>query len=324
MFDAPRLVALRQQIDDALATLVHDREPAVLYAPAHYVLTGGGKRVRPLLVLLAAEATGGAVEDAWEAALAVEVFHNFTLVHDDIMDDAPERRGRATVHEAWDEGTAILVGDRLMGLSYELLTQGPAEAVSKSLTRYHTMVSELCRGQALDADFETQREVSVAAYLDMIDGKTGALLGACLAIGGLMGGAEEPTVESLHRAGKALGRAFQIQDDLLDVVAQDDAWGKAVGGDLRVGKRTYITLTALERAEGDDRAWFMRGLDGGFAPERIPEARARMEALDVFTAAREAVHRYSEAALRHLSALPDGPAATHLRGLVNQLRERTH
>ncbi len=325
--DSPedRVSAHRDRIDTALATLVSDREPAVLYEPVQYVLEGGGKRVRPTMLLLVAEAFGASAERALPAALAVEVFHNFTLVHDDIMDGAEERRGRPTVHVRWDEGTAILVGDLMMGLSYDLLGRVEAEDDEALYDVYHPMVENLCRGQALDASFEAQEGVSVEAYLDMIDGKTAALLSAAFELGGVVGGAPPPARDALREAGRSVGRAFQIQDDLLDLTAETEAWGKAVGGDLVGGKKTFLTLRALERADGDEHDWFARIVtDGGLPPEDVPEARERMARLGVFSDAETAVSRYVTEAHESLSVLPEGPPAEALRWLIDQMEDRRH
>jgi geranylgeranyl diphosphate synthase type II len=321
---AHHIDALRSRIDDALPALVADREPAVLYEPVRYVLEGGGKRVRPTLLLLVAEAYGTAPQAALPAALAVEVFHNFTLVHDDIMDEADERRGRPTVHVKWDVGTAILVGDLMMGLSYELLDEVDHGKIDALHAVYHPMVQQLCAGQALDASFEDQQDVSVDAYLDMIDGKTAALLSAAFELGAVVGDAEADDREHLRAAGTLVGRAFQIQDDLLDLTADGDDWGKAVGGDLVVGKKTYLTLRALERAEGDEYDWFARLTDGGLPPSDVPEARDRMNRLGVFEDARSAVARYSDQAREHLRVLPDGAATTALHGLIDKMEARSH
>lgn len=322
---AARVSAHQQRVDEALATLVADRDPAVLYDPVQYVLEGGGKRVRPTFLLLIAEAYGASPDRVLPAALAVEVFHNFTLVHDDIMDEAEERRGRPTVHVKWDVGTAILAGDLMMGLSYDLLGQADGVDAQALYDVYHPMVEQLCRGQALDAAFEDENAVSVDAYLDMIDGKTGALLSAAFELGGVAGGAAPPDCDRLQTAGRLVGRAFQIQDDLLDLTADNDNWGKAVGGDLVVGKKTFLTLRALERAEGEEYDWFARIVtDGGLPAEAVPEARDRMARLGVFEDAERAVAQYLSEARDHLTVVPDGPPAESLRWLVDQMEDRSH
>ena len=322
---AARVEALREHIDEALPALVADRQPRRLYEPVRYVLSGGGKRVRPTLLLLIAEAYGAERERVMPAALAVEVFHNFTLVHDDIMDEAEERRGRPTVHVKWDVDRAILVGDLMLGLSYRLLGEVDGGVQGRLYEVFHPMVEQLCRGQALDAGFEAQEDVSVEAYLDMIDGKTGALLGAAFELGAVAGGAAPEAQAQLRAAGQQVGRAFQIQDDLLDLTAESEDWGKAVGGDLVVGKKTFLTLRALERAEGAEHDWFARIVtEGGLPPEDVPEARRRMEALGVLEEAQTAVTEYTEQARSHLHVLPDTPATDALLWLIDQMEARSH
>lgn len=325
--DDPLAVALAR-VEAGLRALDLPADPRELYAPVRYVLDGGGKRIRPVLTLLAAEAFGGAtaVEGALPAALAVEVFHNFTLVHDDIMDHAAARRGRPTVHVRWDEPTAVLAGDFLFGLAYDLLAHSAAPEPWAVVRRFHGAVARLCEGQALDKAFETRADVPVAAYLDMIERKTSALLELALELGAVLGGADAAAAARMGAAGRSLGRAFQIQDDLLDLTADDGAWGKAIGGDLVEGKRTYLLLTARERAAGpdavaDDNAFFARAL-GGLHPAEVGEARARMERLGVLGAAREAVETEVERGLAALDALPPGPAADALRGVALALAGR--
>jgi len=322
---ADHVSALRSRIDDVLPEVVDAAHPASLAGPARYVLEGGGKRIRPLLLLLVAEAYGRSARSALPAALAVEVFHNFTLVHDDIMDASDERRGRPTVHVKWDVGTAILVGDLLMGRSYELLGQVDDTPVDALYEVYHPMVQQLCSGQALDAAFEDEQEVSVDAYLNMVDGKTAALLGAALELGAVVGAAPSGHRERLRAAGRLIGRAFQIQDDLLDVTADGEEWGRALGGDLVNGKKTYVTLRALERAEDAEFKWFARlSRDGGLPASDVGEARERMARLGVFDDARDAVARYTEEARRHLEVLPAGPSTESLRWLLHEMEARRH
>lgn len=315
-----RLTAL---VEGGLAALELPAEPAVLYEPVRYVLDGGGKRLRPVLLLLSAEAFGVPTERALPAALAAEVFHNFTLVHDDIMDHADERRGRPSVHVVWDESTAILTGDFLMGLAYDLLARTETDRLAEAVRAFHRMVARLCEGQALDEGFEARAEVSVPEYLDMIDRKTGALLECVLALGGILGHAAGPQRAALAEAGRAWGRAFQIQDDLLDLTADDDGWGKAIGGDLVEGKKTYLLLRALERADGDARAWFHRAIaDGGLPPEDVAEARRRMAALGVLDEARRLALDLYDAGERALAALPPGDARDALGWVAGRMARR--
>ncbi len=321
-----RLVAdLRARVEQALRDLPVGRHPEELYAPVRYVLEGGGKRLRPVLLILSARIFGADVARAMPAALAVEVFHNFTLVHDDIMDHAISRRGRATVHERWDEGTAILCGDLLMAMAYDLLAQTDTPRLPEVLRTFHRMVVRLCEGQALDKAFETRDDLSVADYLDMIDRKTGALLEAVLELGALVGNASEEEREVLRSVGRNVGRAFQIQDDLLDLTAEHSGWGKVIGGDLMEGKKTFLLLRALEQAQGAERAWFQRIIEvGGLAEGEVPEARERMARLGVLDEAREAVALHSAAALERLGRLPASPAREALHALIERMQARVH
>ncbi len=319
------LKALKERVEQGLLTLDFPAEPAELYAPVRYVLEGGGKRVRPLLTLLAAEAFGGddTLKQAVPAALAMEVFHNFTLVHDDIMDHADERRGRATVHVRWDEPTAILSGDLMMGLAYDLLAQVETDRTAEVIRIFHKMVARLCEGQAMDMAFEKRSDVSVFEYVDMIERKTAALLEAALEIGALIGGADAEARENIAHAGRDLGRAFQIQDDLLDLTADDAKWGKTIGGDLLEGKKTFLLLRALECAEGQEHSWFARIVkNGGLDASAVPEARARMEVLGVLQEAGEAVEENYRAGLARLESLPVSRATNMVRSMVDGLLRR--
>lgn len=316
---------IRDRIETALQALDFPQEPAGLYDPARHVLEGKGKRLRPMLLTLTAQAFGATAQDAMPAALAVELFHNFTLVHDDIMDHAATRRGRPTVHTRWDQDTAILTGDVLMGRAYALLSQLDAPLLPEVHRRFYRTVARLCEGQTLDTSFAAQASVSVAAYLDMVDRKTGALLESCFEIGGLIGGASASTLDDLCTLGRALGRAFQIQDDLLDLMADDARWGKQIGGDLVEGKKTYLLLRALELATGPDHAWFAAIVDRqGLPVAQVDEARARMQRLGVVDEARAAVERHTLTAMNRLANLPQGNARETLRWLVRDMQTRHH
>ncbi len=321
--DAEAHVArLTEAVNRGLVGIPFPAEPAALYEPVRYVLGGGGKRLRPALVLLAAEVFGVETARALPAALAVEVFHNFTLVHDDIMDHAEERRGRPSVHVVWDQSTAILAGDLLMGTAYDLLAQTETDRLAEVVRAFHRMVMRLCEGQALDEQFERDGTVTVERYLDMIDRKTGALVVLALVLGGLVGSADAPALAALAEAGQAWGRAFQIQDDLLDLTADDARWGKTIGGDLVEGKKTYLLLHALERAEGDAHTWFRRIATGGLPAGEIAEARRRMRALGVLDEARAAVLRYYDTGEAALDRLPAGPGRDGLRWIAGRMARR--
>lgn len=318
--------ALRETIDARLSSLITGGEPAGLYEPVRFVLGGGGKRLRPILLLVAGRIFGVEDEDAFPAALAVEVFHNFTLVHDDIMDHADERRGRPTVHVKWDESTAILCGDFLMGLAYDLLARSRGKAAASELVaRFQVMTTRLCEGQSLDKEFESQQTVSVEEYLNMVDRKTGALLMASLELGGMLGGAGADALVALGEIGRNAGRAFQIKDDLLDLTADDVRWGKAIGGDLMEGKKTYLLLRALERTTGPEREWFLRIVrEGALPPAEVGEARERMELSGVLDEARSEVRRYSRRAAEFTERLGESPDVAMLDVLLARMQERLH
>lgn len=299
------------------------RKPDVLYAPVRYVLSGGGKHLRPVLLITSARMYGVAVEDALPMALSIELSHNWALVHDDIMDAADTRRGRPTVHRKWDVNTALLCGDVLMGLAYGQLQRaepGKLPALMEVLTG---MVRLLCEGQALDMAFESRSDVTTPEYLDMIDLKTGALTGAAMEMGAILGGTTPQARAAIRSSGIALGRAFQIMDDLLDLVARDARWGKVIGGDLVEGKKTLLLLEALGRARGEDYDFFnMIVRNRGLNPDRIDEARQRMDALGVLEYARKSVRYYTQRAIAHLSGL--SVDTRPLVGIMEDMAARAH
>lgn len=225
-----------------------------LYEPIVYGLSGGGKRLRPLLALMGCEAVGGDMEQALPAAMGLEMFHNFTLLHDDVMDKSDMRRGRPTVHKQWDENRAILSGDTMTTLAYELMMQVEDPLLRRVLERYSRMTIAVYEGQQLDMEFETAERVSVERYLEMISLKTGALLGTSAAIGALIGGGSEKCVNYLDEYGVSLGVAFQIQDDYLDVFGDAATFGKPIGGDILNGKKTFLLCEGLSREDAYSQA----------------------------------------------------------------------
>jgi geranylgeranyl diphosphate synthase type II len=223
-----------------------------LYAPVRYLMSLGGKRLRPVLVMAACEAAGGRLEDALPAALAVELFHNFTLMHDDIMDDAPLRRGKPTVHEKWDNNTAILSGDALHVMACEALLDASNLALPDLLRMYHRTALEVCEGQEQDMAFESRSDVTIGEYMEMIRLKTSVLLAAALDMGGKSGGASHDARKALYEFGLHVGLAFQLQDDYLDAFGNPENFGKQVGGDILADKKTFLLIRAMEKAHGTD------------------------------------------------------------------------
>ena len=228
--------------------------PASLYEPGEYFLSWGGKRIRPVMCLMGNELFDEINPDAYHVATAIELFHNFTLIHDDIMDEAPLRRGMETVHMKYGSNTALLTGDVMMIQSYEYLNKINGQYLHRILQLFNKTAREVCEGQQLDIDFEKMPEVSLDAYIEMIGLKTSVLLAASLEIGAILGGASEGNCRHIYEFGKNLGIAFQIQDDYLDAFGDPEKFGKDTGGDIRQNKKTFLLLHALEVANPEQKA----------------------------------------------------------------------
>ncbi|MGB2273086.1 MAG: polyprenyl synthetase family protein [Flavicella sp.] len=225
------------------------KEPENLYAPIDYILDLGGKRLRPILVLMGVDAFGASYKNGFDAALAVEVFHNFTLLHDDIMDAAPLRRKKPTVHEKWDVNTAILSGDAMMIMAYQLLEAYDGAQFKQLMQLFSKTSIEVCEGQQYDMDFETRNDVSIPEYIEMIRLKTSVLVAAALKMGAIIAGANDEEAQKIYDFGLNLGLAFQLQDDYLDAFGDPATFGKQIGGDIIENKKTYLFLQALAHAD---------------------------------------------------------------------------
>jgi geranylgeranyl diphosphate synthase type II len=245
-----KLTDLQVLINEAVDKLTFPESPAELYEPISYILALGGKRLRPALLLMACDLFGGDVESAVEPALAIEVFHNFTLMHDDIMDKAPLRRGQVTVHEKWNANVAILSGDAMMVESNKLMMKVRDAILRPVMDVFNETATGVCEGQQIDMSFEERNNVGINEYLNMIRLKTAVLLGGTLKIGAIIGGAALNDADLLYSFGVNLGIAFQLQDDILDVYGDPDKFGKQVGGDIISNKKTYLLIKALELAKG--------------------------------------------------------------------------
>lgn len=244
---------LSELLNEAIEGRTYGEHPVELYEPLSYIMSLGGKRLRPLLVLMAYSLYKNDVENVIDQALAIEVFHNFTLMHDDIMDQAPLRRGQATVHEKWNTNTAILSGDVMLVKAYDLLTTAELEKLPKIIRLFNKGASEVCEGQQLDMMFEERESVSECEYLEMIRLKTAVLLGMSLQLGALMAGADEESQEAICEFGVNIGIGFQLKDDLLDVYADQKDFGKQVGGDIIANKKTFLLIKSLEKADERQR-----------------------------------------------------------------------
>lgn len=323
-------------INKAIESLNWDKEPRGLYEPIEYTLASGGKRLRPTLALTAAELivnggliNGDAIDQALPAALALEVFHNFTLLHDDVMDRATVRRGRETVHVKWNDNTAILSGDQMLIEAYKLIAQVPSDKVRRTLEMFNEMATGICEGQQLDVDFEHASQVSIEEYMHMIELKTSVLLAYAMRIGGYIAGANEAQQEALYQYGLHIGLAFQIQDDILDVYGDPKTFGKAIGGDICCNKKTILLITALETADAESKAellqWMMKQCtkeDVQSTQEKIEGVTAIYDRLGVRKACEDIMEQQTSLALAQLDRLPQNDATERLRELAEKLATR--
>ena len=318
-------------INKAIESLPWDKEPRGLYEPIAYTLASGGKRLRPTLALIAAEAivnggliNGDVIDHVMPAALALEVFHNFTLLHDDVMDRAQVRRGRPTVHVKWDDNTAILSGDQMLIEAYKLLSDVPADKLPKVLKWFNEMATGICEGQQYDVDFEHMSQVSIDDYMMMIEKKTSVLLAYAMKIGGYIAGATPEQQEALYQYGLHIGLAFQIQDDILDVYGDPKTFGKAIGGDILCNKKTFLLLTALENADAESKAELLQWLMATDCDkEKIAAVTALYNRLGVREAGETVMEEHTAEALAQLDKLPQNKATEQLRELAEQLITRT-
>ncbi|WP_262249276.1 polyprenyl synthetase family protein [Parapedobacter soli] len=316
---------LQQRISKGLADLDIPNKPANLYDPVRYMLQIGGKRIRPLLTLMAADLFSATdIDAALPAAIAVELFHNFSLVHDDIMDNAPLRRGHRTVHEKWNSNVGILSGDNLLIMAYAQLAKCPPDNLPAILETFNTMATQVCEGQQLDMDFERVATVSVDEYLHMIRLKTSVLLGAALKIGALLAGAKEADAQLIYDFGVYVGIAFQLQDDILDVYGDPERFGKQRGGDILANKKTYLLVKALELAEPTTRSALDNWLaDHSNPSEKISGVTAIYDALDVRMEVEAAKQLHINKAYTALDAITvESSRRIPLRQLANTLLDR--
>ena len=283
-----------------------EKSPASLYEPVSYIMQLDGKRIRPVLALLAADAVGGSFKNALPAALAVEVFHNFSLVHDDIMDDAPLRRGQSTVHEKWDANTGILSGDVMLIWAYECLNVYPGTLFKELTSLFSATARKVCEGQQNDMDFPNQKLVTQQEYMQMIAYKTAVLLGCSLQMGALVGGASKETSLPFYNFGIELGLAFQLQDDYLDAFGDPETFGKQIGGDIIENKKTLLYLLALELGSPEDAAALERLFETN--PTDPTQKIAQVKELFTTSGAVEQIQQqmkaYTQKALKEVDQFP--------------------
>ena len=314
-------------ISNEIDKLNWQKDPLGLYEPIGYVLSLGGKRIRPALTLMACNLFSENIEPAIFPALGIEVFHNFTLLHDDIMDRADLRRGKPTVHKKWNDNTAILSGDVMQIFAYQLIAETPTGFLKPVLDLFSITATEICEGQQYDVDFEARENVEIAEYLNMIRLKTAVLLGCSLKTGALIGGASDSDAQHLYDFGINIGMAFQLKDDLLDVYGDQDTFGKKIGGDILCNKKTFLLINAFKLAQPKDEVELKNWLninDKNRADEKINGVRNIYNRLDVKKICEDKIHEFYTKAVANLKNLSISENKTQeLRNLAQNLMFRT-
>ena len=310
-------------VNQAIASIPYPAKPSQLYEPISYHMALGGKRVRPVLVLMACDAMGGDLANALDAALGLEMFHNFTLLHDDVMDNADVRRGRTTVHRRWNDNTAILSGDTMLTIATQHIARCNLWPV---MDLFNTTAIEIYEGQQWDMDYENRNDVSVEEYINMIRLKTSVLLGCALKMGALIAEADEQQANLLYEAGVNMGLAFQLRDDVLDVWGDPETFGKEIGGDIMNNKKTYLLINTMQLATGDDADELRHWLNDPFASrdDKVAGMTALYERLGVRQLAEDAIARYNDLAVAAFSQvkMSDDDKAAFI-ALSNRLAGRT-
>jgi len=313
----------RKKVEKILVEAFKDRKPDSLYKPVKYILSTGGKRLRPLLVIFSTKAVGGNFSVVYNASVAVELLHNFTLVHDDIMDNADKRRGMLTLHKKYDDSTAILAGDGLLSVAYEYLLKDCNGKTKEVISAFTKGLIEVCEGQSLDKDFETTDNVTIDEYKLMIMKKTAAMFEMCCTVGALLGGGSPKEIKAVSLFGKNIGIAFQIQDDLLDISGDEKKFGKKVGGDLIEGKKTFLFIKALSKAKGNDKKKLIKVIkNNGIKPQKVNMYKHLYEKLGVIENAKAEIKFYTNRALRSLKALKKEDDKEIFSWLANSLIKR--
>jgi len=293
------------KVKSALAEVKLNKQPIELYLPISYTLDLGGKRLRPVMVLLACDLYGGDLEKAIHSAVAIETFHNFTLLHDDIMDNAPIRRGKETVFKKWNSNVAILSGDTMFAIAYKHLAKSDTKVLHNVLEIFTQAAIEVCEGQQYDMNFESRNDVTIPEYIEMIRLKTAVLIAASLRTGAVIGGASQIDLENIYKFGEYVGLAFQLQDDLLDVFGEQEKFGKKIGGDIVTNKKTYLYLKAMEEAKGLEKEQLIRYFSSTSfdSTEKISAVTAIYNKLGVRESTASMINDYYCKALEYFSSL---------------------
>ena len=322
MFAAPELL---ERINSHIAGLQFTRTPQGLYAPVTYILSMGGKRIRPVLMLMAYNLYQEDIDRIFNPATGIEVYHNYTLLHDDLMDRADRRRGKETVHKVWGDNAAILSGDAMLVLAYQFMAQCPVEYLKEVLDIFSQTALEICEGQQLDMEFEHRKDVKEEEYLEMIRLKTSVLLAASLKIGALLGGASSEDAERLYDFGMNLGVAFQLKDDLLDVYGDAVIFGKNIGGDILCNKKTYMLIKAFEHADKNQLIRLNAWVDAvSFNPEeKIAAVTELYNQIGIKELCEKKMEKYCERAMESLMAVKVADKKKEeLRNLMANLMHR--
>jgi geranylgeranyl diphosphate synthase type II len=300
------------------------KSPASLYEPNEYFLSVSGKRIRPVMCLMGNELFGDIVPDAYEVATAIELFHNFSLVHDDIMDKAPLRRGMPTLHEKYNFSTALLAGDVMLVVAYDYLNKIHSRYLNRILRLFNQTAREVCEGQQLDMEYETVESVDLPTYIDMIALKTSVLIAGGLQMGAILGGAGEANQQHLYEFGKNLGIAFQIQDDYLDAFGDPEKFGKQVGGDILANKKTFLLIKALESAGPEDRKELQNLMKSDVA-DKVPRVQQIFRNAGVHTWASSLKDQYITTAYKNLEDIAVlSSRKEHLKALAQFLIKRDY
>ena len=296
---------LLDKINSHISDIQFTRTPVGLYDPVKYVLSMGGKRIRPVLMLMAYNLYKEDVTSVYDPATAIEVYHNYTLLHDDLMDRADMRRGKTTVHKVWNDNTAILSGDAMMVLAYQYMASCSSEYLKEVMDLFSLTALEICEGQQMDMGFESRDDVKEEEYLEMIRLKTAVLLAASLKIGAILGGASHEDAENLYNFGMQIGVAFQLQDDLLDVYGDPEVFGKKIGGDILCNKKTYMLIKALNRADEKQREELDRWLnaDDCQPAEKIEAVTGLYNQLNIRNVCENKMREYYTSAMESLAAV---------------------
>ena len=295
---------LHEVIERELGKIEYPNSPSKLYQPIDYVMGLGGKRMRPILLLMAHQLFNDDLTKAISPALGIEVFHNFTLLHDDIMDNAPIRRGKLTVHKKWNSNVAILSGDVMMIQTYQLMLKVDSDILKDVLDIFSKAATEVCEGQQWDMDFETQKNVQLADYMKMIENKTAVLLAASLQIGGITSGASKENQNNLYHFGLNMGIAFQLKDDLLDAFGNPDEFGKQIGGDIIANKKTFLYLKALQLANDKQKGSLVNYFKIQEQTEqKVMGVKTIFTDLDIPKHSKDMMKAYYTKAMKHLDAI---------------------